>query len=169
MVYNIRNMKNLGFNLVIVLIVVLSGGLGYWAITGLDYRKAIVADNSSLSGSTLPSPEEVFYDVPVEPVVEDVVEPVNTVDPEIQEVIDELEDDLIANTIIMKEGSKGTRVGVVQKFLNIYFETNDPVDNIFGAGMKKTVLDFQTSEGLGSDGQTGPATYQKMIDILESN
>ena len=67
----------------------------------------------------------------------------------------------------MKVGSKGTRVGTVQNFLNLYFKTSKKIDNDFGATMKADVIKFQKAVGLTADGQTGPTTYLKMIDWLK--
>lgn len=76
---------------------------------------------------------------------------------------------LIADTVLMKEGSRGTRVGTVQEFLNVYNGTSNKVDNDYGPGTKTKVANFQKAVGLTADGQAGPNTYQKMIDWLESN
>lgn len=73
---------------------------------------------------------------------------------------------LISDNILMKEGSRGTRVGTVQEFLNVYNRTSGGIDNDYGAGTKTKVSAFQKAEGLVADGQAGPATYQKMIDWL---
>lgn len=75
---------------------------------------------------------------------------------------------LVDDNVIMKSGSRGTRVGTVQEFLNIYNNTSNTVDNDFGPGTERAVRAFQTAEGLGADGQTGPNTYRKMIEHLES-
>lgn len=76
---------------------------------------------------------------------------------------------LISDNVLMKEGSRGTRVGTVQEFLNAYNGTSDKVDNDYGPGTKTKVANFQKAVGLTADGQAGPNTYQKMIDWLESN
>lgn len=73
---------------------------------------------------------------------------------------------LITDNVLMKEGSRGTRVGTVQKFLNVYNKTSGGLDNDYGAGTKTKVAAFQKAQGLTADGQAGPATYQKMIDWL---
>ncbi|HEU0086016.1 MAG TPA: peptidoglycan-binding domain-containing protein [Candidatus Paceibacterota bacterium] len=83
-----------------------------------------------------------------------------------QTLINELEK-LITDKIVMREGSRGTRVGTVQKFLNIYHKTSKKVDNAFGAGTKTDVINFQKAEGMTADGEPGPATYRKMIDWLK--
>lgn len=84
------------------------------------------------------------------------------------ELIGEL-NKLIADNINMKVGSRGTRVGTVQKFLNVFLDTNATVDNDFGNGTKDKVMQFQKAVGLDADGQPGPNTYQAMIDWLNKN
>jgi murein L,D-transpeptidase YcbB/YkuD len=76
---------------------------------------------------------------------------------------------LIDDVVIMREGSRGTRVGVVQNFLNIYNNTSNRVDNDYGPGTKNRVQQFQRDQGLNADGQTGPETYRKMIEWLAGN
>lgn len=83
-----------------------------------------------------------------------------------QDVINNLQK-LIADNINLKEGSQGTRVGVVQTFLNIYNKTSNRVDNDYGATTKKDIMAFQKAEGLLSDGEAGPNTFRKMIDWLK--
>ena len=74
---------------------------------------------------------------------------------------------LISDNIFMKVGSRGTRVGTIQNFMNIYNKTSKKVDNDYGEGTKTDVANFQKAAGLPADGQAGPATYQKMIDWLK--
>ncbi len=83
-----------------------------------------------------------------------------------QNLIDELQK-LVDDKIQMKVGSKGTRVGTVQNFLNIYNNTTKRVDNDYGKTLKADVAAFQKKEGLTADGEAGTATFQKMIDWLE--
>jgi len=74
---------------------------------------------------------------------------------------------LIDEKIYMKVGSRGTRVGIVQEFLNIYHTKQARADNDYGAGTKTRVSEFQKTVGVTADGETGPQTYQKMIDWLK--
>lgn len=83
-----------------------------------------------------------------------------------QTLINELQK-LITDNVFMKVGSRGTRVGTIQTFLNIYNKTNKKVDNDYGAGLKTDVANFQKAVGITADGETGPATYRKMIDWLK--
>ncbi len=67
----------------------------------------------------------------------------------------------------MKVGSKGTRVGTVQEFLNIYNKTSKTVDNQYGNGTLADVKKFQADHGLGADGLAGPGTFKKMSEWLQ--
>lgn len=84
---------------------------------------------------------------------------------EYAELIAEL-NKLIDDNINMRVGSRGTRVGTVQNFLNIFLDTDSTIDNDFGNGTRSRVIEFQESQGLDPDGQPGPNTYQAMIDWL---
>lgn len=83
-----------------------------------------------------------------------------------QTLIKELEK-LIADKIIMKLGSQGTRVGTLQNFLNIYNKTSKKIDNDFGAGTKTDLINFQKAEKLTADGEAGAGTFAKMIEWLK--
>lgn len=83
-----------------------------------------------------------------------------------QTLINELQE-LINDNVYMKEKSRGTRVGTIQNFLNLYNGTTKKVDNDYGKTTKTDIIDFQKDTGLTADGQTGPTTYQKMIDWLK--
>ena len=74
---------------------------------------------------------------------------------------------LIKDNINMKQGSAGTRVGTVQKFLNRYFDKQTAIDNGYGPTTLERVRQFQKDQGLGADGLAGPATYQKMIEVMK--
>jgi len=83
-----------------------------------------------------------------------------------QTLINELQK-LIDENILMKLKSNGTRVGTVQKFLNIYNNTSNRVDNDYGAGTVSAVKAFQKDAGLTADGESGASTFSKMIDWLK--
>ena len=83
-----------------------------------------------------------------------------------QTLINELQK-LVDDNIQMKVGSKGTRVGTVQNFLNLYNGTSKRVDNDYGKTLKADVMAFQKKEGLTADGEAGPTTFKKMIAWLE--
>lgn len=83
-----------------------------------------------------------------------------------QELINELQK-LIDDNIFLKLKSRGARVGTLQKFLNIYNNTSNNVDNDYGASTEKAVSAFQKDQGLSADGEVGPNTFIKMIDWLK--
>ena len=83
-----------------------------------------------------------------------------------QSLINDLQK-LIDNKISMKLKSRGTRVGTLQTFLNIYNNTSKKVDNDYGKGTKANIINFQKKEGLTLDGEAGPNTFRKMIDWLK--
>lgn len=85
-----------------------------------------------------------------------------------QTLINELQK-LVDDKINMKQGSAGSRVGTVQKFLNRYNNTNTKIDNDYGAGTVKLVTAFQKAEGLSADGEAGASTFNKMIAWLKAN
>lgn len=84
-----------------------------------------------------------------------------------QSLIDELQK-LSDKGVYLKLKSQGTAVGTVQKFLNIYNNTNNKIDNDYGASTVTAVKNFQKAQGLTADGQTGPGTYKKMISWLKT-
>lgn len=75
---------------------------------------------------------------------------------------------LIDDKVLMDSGSRGTRVGTLQQFLNVYTGKTGGVDNDYGPGTKEKVRAFQRDQGLTADGQAGPTTYKKMIDYLNT-
>jgi murein L,D-transpeptidase YcbB/YkuD len=83
-----------------------------------------------------------------------------------QALINELQK-LIDSNIYMKLKSNGSRVGTIQKFLNIYNKTSNKIDNDYGASLKTSVAAFQKSQGLTADGEAGPGTFKKMIGWLK--
>ena len=83
-----------------------------------------------------------------------------------QTLINQLQQ-LISDNISMKLKSIGTRVGTVQNFLNLYNNTSNKIDNDYGASTVKAVAAFQKAQGLTADGQAGATTFNKMISWLE--
>jgi len=83
-----------------------------------------------------------------------------------QSLIDEIQK-LVNKGVSLRDGSQGTAVGTLQKFLNIYNGTSKRVDNDFGSGTLSDVKDFQKDIGLKDDGVVGPGTMRKMIDWLK--
>lgn len=68
-------------------------------------------------------------------------------------------------TLKAKDGNAS--VGYVQQFLNLYFKTSNKIDNDYGATTQKQVASFQKDQGLKSDGQAGPSTFDKMVAWLK--
>lgn len=83
-----------------------------------------------------------------------------------QDLIGQLQK-LISDNIVMKEKSQGTRVGTVQKFLQVYGNSSLKADNDYGKSTVTAVSAFQKAQGLTADGNAGPGTFQKMIDWLK--
>lgn len=149
-----------------LLLVLLVGGM-YWAFSTINNGVTYTKDDLVIVNDEVnPIPEEELD--PVFEVEEDVSFEVSSevIDNPNIELIEKLQD-LINDDINMKQGSRGTRVGTVQKFLNIYFDTEKTIDNDYGPGTLADVKKFQTEEGLGADGLAGPNTYKKMIEVLK--
>ncbi len=85
-----------------------------------------------------------------------------------QTLINELQK-LADDNVSMKLKSSGTRVGTLQKFLNIYNNTSTKIDNDYGATTVKLVTDFQKDQGLTVSGEAGATTFKKMIEWLKKN
>lgn len=158
-------------------------GLGaYWALTHLDngisYSRDQIVQREEDNGSDIDTP--IIEDIPEMVVSEET----NAISPEETETPKETEtpsatlsasetemvkslQQLINDKIYMKVGSRGTRVGTVQKFLAYYFtDKKVSTDNDYGPGTKTLVEQFQSAQGLSADGQAGPSTYEKMIEVI---
>ena len=165
-----------------IIILVVLALLGFWAIKTIEpggahvdkqKLKALEEQNEELAEEVeklkdelallQPVEEEVIEEKPAEEVVEEKPAPTTYKN---QTLINELQK-LVDENIYMKVGSKGTRVGTVQNFLNLYNKTSKRVDNDYGNGTKTDVIGFQKKEGLTADGETGPTTYKKMIEWLK--
>jgi len=157
-------MNDFKFNVLVVVVFVVLGGIVYWSVSSMNndvYYTRDIANADPVVVATNDEPVEIPTEVVETP------EPVETVS-EHADLIAKIEK-LVSDKIYMKSGSQGTRVGTVQEFLNLYNGTSNIVDNDYGPGTKQSVINFQTAEGLGADGETGPNTYAKMIEWLESN
>lgn len=163
---------------------------GYWAVVSLEDPVKIsenddirivaqtpvssvvdTAGSESVSAEVL-GEETTSQDSVISPSVEvgdDTATQTQTTSPsQYTELIGRLER-LIADNVLMKNGSRGTRVGTVQEFLNIYNGTNNRVDNDYGPGTESRVREFQRAQNLTADGQTGPNTYRAMVEWLTNN
>lgn len=180
-------MENIKFGLFSIIILALLVFIGYWAFKNmesgsshlvnqelkslkeenLDLKEEIKSLNNKitvLESKTTKEADPVVVEkevsIPVSKPVEEVVSL------KYQSLINELQK-LITDNIFMKKGSQGPRVGIIQKFLNLYNNTSTRVDNDFGPSMEALVKKFQTAEKLSADGEVGPNTYKKMIDWLK--
>jgi murein L,D-transpeptidase YcbB/YkuD len=158
----------------IVLLLILSGGV-YWAISNLDYGTPDQEDIVQNDQILVENDQDVVIPIRTPDQEESIEEEDETPEPvsddaELTDAEKELRDALerlIEDNIYMKKGSRGTRVGTVQKFLNWYFDTNIAVDNEYGPGTMGNVRKFQEAEGITADGLAGPGTYTKMIEVIE--
>lgn len=85
-----------------------------------------------------------------------------------QSLINDLQK-LVDGNIFLKNKSQGPAVGALQKFLNIYNNTSNKIDNDYGVSTATAVKNFQKDLGLTIDGETGPSTFKKMISWLSSH
>lgn len=175
-------MNELKYQITQFIFLILLGLGAYWALTHLDngisysrdqiVERDDVSDTVELPVINTPSEEEDNTQNPTTVEEEEIPEetspePSSTLSSNEKELITALER-LISDQIYMKVGSRGTRVGTVQKFLAYYFPNKTvSTDNDYGPGTKTLVEQFQSAEGLTADGQAGPNTYQKMIDVIK--
>ncbi len=176
-------MEKFKFALLFIITIACLGLLGYWAFTTIEpgdahfYKeqqleleeknRTLMEEVGDLKNelALLQSEQEASEPENPEP-IQPAEKPPVTIAYKYQSLINELQK-LIDGNIFMKVGSKGTRVGTIQTFLNIYNKTTKKVDNDYGAGLKTDVMNFQKAVGITADGETGPATYKKMIDWLK--
>lgn len=162
-------MESFKANFLIFVFLVLVGGAAYWAFTSLKAEnQELVNSTSSADIAPVVSSEPMEYTpapIPEEEI--DLPEPTPTPTPAPTGLSAELQD-LIDDNVLMKKGSRGTRVGVVQRFLNEY-GIKVSVDNDYGDSMVTAVKKFQSEQKLSADGQAGPGTYKKMIEWLAAN
>ena len=174
-------MESLKANLIIFVFILVAVALGYWAVMSLRTNSAEIAlqhipeDVGPMVTSTPdvePEPSPATPDpVTPEPSSSTPTPNVSTNPPtqagEHAGLIDDLQD-LIDDNILMKKGSRGTRVGTVQKFL-IEYGINMDADNDHGDTTVNAGKKFQSEQKHSADGQAGPGTFEKMIDWLEAN
>lgn len=170
-------MDKLKFVLVSIVTLTLLGLLGYWSVT------TIQSGSDHVSDQKIKQLEKENKDLKIEvetqksqigtlesrlaeltPVVEE--------EPEVivykyQDLINELQK-LISDNVVLKLKSRGTRVGTIQNFLNIYNNTSNKVDNDYGVGTVKSVTAFQKDMGLTANGEVGKDTLNKMITWLKN-
>lgn len=177
-------MDKLKFGLFSVVVLILVGLFGYWAVVTLqsgtehetkEQIKQLQEENESLKEETEKQKSELgTLRAELDEITKKenetqakISEPDLAISKERQDLINELQK-LINSNVFMKLKSSGTRVGTVQKFLNIYNNTSGGVDNDYGESTKKAVILFQKASGLPADGEAGPNTFKKMIDWLKT-
>jgi len=170
-------MDKLKFALFSVVVLLMLGLIGYWAIATLQSGNEFAAsqkieqlqkENEDLKKEAENLTNELSALRPKEePKTEEIKqEPVQPTVYKYQNLINELQK-LIDDNVFMKLKSGGGRVGTLQKFLNIYNNTSNKVDNDYGASTERAVKSFQKEQGLNADGQAGPGTFSQMIDWLK--
>ena len=178
-------MNEFKFQITTFLLVAILAFGGYWAFTSLDrgvtYQKSDTIAQLTNNDQELPDEEPVV--TIIDEADTDTQEPQGESDtdaeadteasqePELSAELQSLNgrlENLIRDDIFMRDGSRGTRVGTVQEFLNLYLDTQSTVDNQYGPGTISRVRQFQEDQGLSADGLAGPATYEAMIDVLPS-
>jgi murein L,D-transpeptidase YcbB/YkuD len=168
-------METFKANLIIFLFIVLIGWLGYWAVNNIQAKNmSISRDNTIDIGPVVTSGPGVDVTTDIsDSIATNVKNNQNTDsvdDTKIsnnQSLISDLQK-LIDDNILMKKGSKGTRVGTIQEFLSVY-GISISADNDYGDSTVNAVKKFQTDQKLSADGQTGNGTYKKMIEWLQKN
>lgn len=175
-------MESLKGNILIVLFVAIILALGYWAVTSVQGKALDLArhasiedvgpvvtssaiDNVSTPRAVNPSPAA---ETPTTVTPNPETPPQSSVPTGQYADLQTKIQGLINDKVFMKKGSRGTRVGTVQKFL-IAYGVSMKVDNDYGDSVANAVKKFQKEEGLTADGETGPTTYQKMIEWLKNN
>jgi len=177
-------MANLKFIIFSVLMLVLIGFIGYWAFHTIEPGDIHAAKEKQQElenkNQELETEVQKLKDQLAELQPPALSEPVDTMTNtttdtsastdntplKYQSLINDMQK-LIDDKVVMQEKSKGTRVGTLQTFLNVYNNTSKKIDNDFGKTTKTDVIAFQKAVGLTADGQTGATTFQKIIDWLK--
>lgn len=178
-------MENFKFTIFSIIILIVLALVGYWAFFTMESgsvhverekEQQLTEENELLREEVarLKSELEQYVGVEDELIIENEEEisteeeneNISATPLKYQSLINEL-NELIKDNITMKEKSRGTRVGTVQNFLNIYNGTSKKIDNDYGAGTKADMIKFQKAEGLTGDGEAGPSTFTKMVEWLK--
>jgi len=163
-------MESFKGNILILLFIAAVIGVGYWAIVSLNATNRTIAQeyeiedvgpmvqSDALNYTPTPIPEEEI-EVPAPTPAPETEKPTGLAG-ELQKLVDD--------NVLMKKGSRGTRVGTVQKFL-VEYGIKLSIDNDYGDSVVAAVKKFQSEQKLSADGQAGPGTYKKMIEWLANN
>lgn len=73
-------------------------------------------------------------------------------------VVEEDEDEILDDIGVLRKGSRGDGVKLMQQALGI------TADGVFGPGTEKALKAWQTKNGLTADGVAGPKTFEKLLD-----
>lgn len=170
-------MTNRQFHVFLGVLMLVFAGLGYWSYRTIDF-----APPESISTDT--TPQVLVQAQPVESVPPAQIVPTADEKPsEPEKITEDISkkpiptkyadlgsrlNRLIADKIIMKEASYGTRVGTIETFMNVYDGSNTAVVNKNSAELIGRVKKFQIEMKITADGLGDPETYQKMIDWLKT-
>jgi peptidoglycan hydrolase-like protein with peptidoglycan-binding domain len=73
--------------------------------------------------------------------------------------------DLMTNSRVLKEGSRGADVSDLQRFLTIVGFDSGPADGVFGSRTHAAVIAFQLSRGITNDGAVGTETRAEISEL----
>ncbi len=171
-----KGLEKLKFTLFAIVTLSLLGIFGYWAIatiqSGTEHAKSeriesLQKENGDLKKEVAKLESDLGT---AQAELGKVKEPAPVISApttyKYQTLIDELQK-LIDGKVVLKLKSRGSRVGTVQKFLNIYNDTTGSVDNDYGVTTVKLVTAFQKDAGLSASGEAGVDTFTKMIEWLK--
>lgn len=171
-------MDNTKFNLVSVVLFVVLVGLGILAFITLTPPKRYSLKNkekeseqvvvNNINESTIGTIVETSTEVA--PVSETPTETTTTpaaTNSEHADLIAKLQT-MIDDEVVLKAGNKGSQVGSVQTFLNLYNKTSTKVDNDFGPSLTAAVKSFQGKNGIQQTGQVATLTLTKMVEWLKA-
>jgi putative chitinase len=77
---------------------------------------------------------------------------------EVHEEDDDDEDDILDDIGVLRRGSRGDGVKLMQEALGL------DADGVFGRGTERALKLWQTDNGLTPDGVAGPLTMAKLLD-----
>jgi len=179
-------MENFKYVLSSIIVVVLLALAGYWAFSTMESgsahvdnqkQKELIEKNQELEKELSSTKKELALlqsqntkeeVVPLIPETTIPTTPTNTTVSKNQDLINALQK-MVDTNVYLKNKSQGPNVGTVQKFLNIYNNTSNKVDNDYGVSTGTAIKNFQKAEGLTIDGEAGPGTFKKMITWLKGH